>query len=82
METVVSYNATTFYDRDRKLQGVFAAARDVTERRRLDKVLLERNVELRAPRDAIIAQRKYGAAVGGRWYIRVAIKVTTMACPG
>lgn len=34
-ETVVSYNATTFYDRDRKLQGVFAAARDVTERSRL-----------------------------------------------
>jgi PAS domain S-box-containing protein len=31
-ETVVSYNASTFYDRDRKLQGVFAAARDVTER--------------------------------------------------
>ena len=31
-ETVVSYNATTFYDRDRKLQGVFAAARDVTSR--------------------------------------------------
>ena len=29
-ETVVSYNATTFYDRDRHLQGVFAAARDVT----------------------------------------------------
>src|SRR5213083_3606102 len=25
-ETVVSFNATTFYDRDRKLQGVFAAA--------------------------------------------------------
>ena len=35
-ETVVSYNAATFYDRDRKLQGVFAAARDVTERKRLD----------------------------------------------
>ncbi len=45
-ETVVSYNATTFYDRDRKLQGVFAAARDVTERNRLDKVLQEKNVEL------------------------------------
>ncbi len=30
-ETVVSYNATTFHDRDRKLQGVFAAARDVTD---------------------------------------------------
>src|SRR6185436_476203 len=26
--TVVSYNATTFYDRDRRLQGVFASARD------------------------------------------------------
>src|SRR5437660_1364222 len=35
-ETVVSYNATTFHDRDRKLQGVFAAARDVTERKRVE----------------------------------------------
>jgi signal transduction histidine kinase/DNA-binding response OmpR family regulator len=33
---VVSYNATTFYDRDRTLQGVFAAARDVTERKRVE----------------------------------------------
>ncbi len=45
-ETDVSYNATTFYDRDRKLQGVFAGARDVTERKRLDQVLQEKNVEL------------------------------------
>jgi len=45
-ETVVSYNATTFHDRDRKLQGVFAAARDVTERNRLDRVLQEKNIEL------------------------------------
>ena len=45
-ETVVSYNAATFYDRDRRLQGVFAAARDVTERNRLDQVLQEKNVEL------------------------------------
>src|ERR1700735_4911602 len=44
--TVVSYNATTFYDRDRTLQGVFAAARDVTERKRLDQALQETNVEL------------------------------------
>ncbi|HLZ77317.1 PAS domain S-box protein [Phenylobacterium sp.] len=35
-QTVVSYNATTFYDRGRKLQGVFAAARDVTERKRVE----------------------------------------------
>ncbi len=45
-ETVVSYNATTFYDRDRNLQGVFAAARDVTESRRLDQALQETNVAL------------------------------------
>ncbi len=35
-KTVVSYNATTFYDRDRTLQGVFAAARDVTESKRVE----------------------------------------------
>jgi PAS domain S-box-containing protein len=42
-QTVVSYNATTFYDRGRTLQGVFAAARDVTERKRVE-------AELRAAR--------------------------------
>ncbi|MFA6545931.1 MAG: PAS domain S-box protein, partial [Limisphaerales bacterium] len=42
-ETVVSYNATTFYDRDRRLQGVFAAARDVTERKRFEQSLQEAN---------------------------------------
>jgi PAS domain S-box-containing protein len=50
--TVVSYNATTFYDRDRKLQGVCAAARDVTERKRLDQALQEQNVELKRARAA------------------------------
>jgi PAS domain S-box-containing protein len=50
VETVVSFNATTFYDRDRKLQGVFAAARDVTERKRLDQALQEKNVELDSAR--------------------------------
>jgi PAS domain S-box-containing protein len=45
--TVVSYNATTFYDRDRTLQGVFAAARDVTERKRFEQTLQETNVELK-----------------------------------
>ena len=40
-QTVVSYNATTFYDRSRKLQGVFAAARDVTERKRVELELLQ-----------------------------------------
>ena len=35
-QTVVSYNATTFYDRSRNLKGVFAAARDVTERKRVE----------------------------------------------
>jgi PAS domain S-box-containing protein len=47
-KTVVSYNATTFYDRDRTLQGVFAAARDITERKHLDQALQETNVELQS----------------------------------
>jgi diguanylate cyclase (GGDEF)-like protein/PAS domain S-box-containing protein len=39
-ETVVSYNATTFYDRDRRLQGVFAAARDITDSKLAQKQIL------------------------------------------
>ena len=46
VETVVSYNAAPFYDRDRKLQGVFAAARDVTDRKRIEHTLQEKNIEL------------------------------------
>ncbi len=45
-QTVVSYNATTFHDRDRKLQGVFAAARDVTELKLFEQRLQQKNVEL------------------------------------
>jgi signal transduction histidine kinase/CheY-like chemotaxis protein len=45
-ETAVSYNAATFYNADGKLQGVFVAARDVTERKRLDQVLQDKNAEL------------------------------------
>jgi PAS domain S-box-containing protein len=51
-ETVVSFNATTFFDRDRNLQGVFAAARDVTEAKRLDLVLQENNIELESAKSA------------------------------
>ena len=46
VETDVSLNAITFYDRNRKLQGVFAAARDITERKGLDQALQEKNLEL------------------------------------
>ncbi len=64
-EIVVSYNATTFHDRDRKLQGVFAAARDVTERKRYEESLQQANRaksvflanmshELRTPLNAIM----------------------------
>ncbi|MES2942828.1 MAG: PAS domain S-box protein [Pseudomonadota bacterium] len=45
-ETVVSYNAATFHNRDDQLQGVVAAARDVTERKRFERALQEKNVEL------------------------------------
>jgi PAS domain S-box-containing protein len=51
-QTVVSFNATTFHDRDRQLQGVFAAARDVTERKHFEHALQESNVELQTAREA------------------------------
>ena len=44
--TVVSYNASTFHDRDRKLQGVFAAARDMTELKLFEQTLQQKNIEL------------------------------------
>jgi signal transduction histidine kinase len=64
-KTEVSYNVTTFYDQDQMLQGVFATARDVTERKRFEKSLLEANRmkseflanmshELRTPLNGII----------------------------
>lgn len=64
-ETVVSYNASTFHDRDRKLQGVFAAARDVTETKRYEQSLQQANRaksvflanmshEIRTPMNAIL----------------------------
>jgi PAS domain S-box-containing protein len=53
--TVVSYNATTFYDRDRTLQGVFAAARDITERKHIEQILQEKNLELQSAK--LVAER-------------------------
>ena len=58
-ETVVSYNATIFHDRYDVLQGVFAAARDVTERKVLDQVLQETNIELQ---NATLAAEKANLA--------------------
>ncbi len=49
-ETVVSYNASVFLDRDGNIEGVFASARDITERRRMDTLLLEKNTELERAR--------------------------------
>ncbi|MDB5829144.1 MAG: hybrid sensor histidine kinase/response regulator [Variovorax sp.] len=46
IETVVSYNAATFHNREGELQGVIAAARDVTERRRFERALEETNLQL------------------------------------
>jgi signal transduction histidine kinase len=55
VQTVVSYNASTFYDRDRRPQGVVASARDITEQRRLDGVLSEKNIELEDAK--VVAER-------------------------
>lgn len=51
-ETVVSYNATTFNDQSGKLQGVFGAARDVTERKRFEQELQEKNLQLGSANEA------------------------------
>jgi PAS domain S-box-containing protein len=51
-ETLVSYNASTICDRDGRLQGVFASARDITEPRRLELLLQQKNVELESARAA------------------------------
>src|SRR5207302_3220204 len=40
-ETMVSYNATTFKGEDGRLRGVFAAARDITDQKRLEQQLRE-----------------------------------------
>jgi PAS domain S-box-containing protein len=45
-ETEVSYNATTFYDRSRTLQGVFASARDVTEQKQRERDALSLTNEI------------------------------------
>ena len=50
--TVVSYNATIFYDRNRTLKGVFAAARDVTDRKQFEHALQVNNVELESAKAA------------------------------
>ncbi|MGE5781162.1 MAG: PAS domain S-box protein, partial [Hyphomicrobiales bacterium] len=46
-EAVVSYNAATFYDRDGRLQGVFAAARDITAQKALERQLRDQQTYLR-----------------------------------
>jgi len=45
-QTEVSYNVTTFYDRDRTLQGVLAVARDVTERKQRERDALSLTNEI------------------------------------
>jgi PAS domain S-box-containing protein len=52
--TVVSYNATTFHDRHRKLRGVFAAARDMTELKRYEHTVQQN--EIQRDRDATHAK--------------------------
>lgn len=59
-QTVVSYNASTFHDAAGKLQGVFAAARDVTENKELEAKLHRTNVELE---DANVTKDRFLASM-------------------
>jgi diguanylate cyclase (GGDEF)-like protein/PAS domain S-box-containing protein len=62
--TVVSYNATTFYDRHGALQGVFAAARDMTELKRVEDALFTEKeraqVTLHSIADGVISTNAQG----------------------
>ena len=51
-ETVVSYSGTVFYDGNGKLQGVFSATRDISERKRVDQLLIDKNEELELAKSA------------------------------
>src|SRR5262249_53625796 len=63
-QTVVSYNATTFHNRDGVLQGVFAAARDVTELKRVEDALFTEKeraqVTLHSIADGVISTNAQG----------------------
>ncbi|WP_211169156.1 PAS domain S-box protein [Aromatoleum toluvorans] len=59
-QTVVSYNATTFTDQSGELRGVFAAARDITERTIFEQALQEKNLELE---NANLAKDRFLASI-------------------
>jgi PAS domain S-box-containing protein len=63
-QTVVSYNATTFYDRARTLQGVFAAARDVTERKRVEAELQQAKAAAESASQTKSASTATGSCAG------------------
>jgi PAS domain S-box-containing protein len=45
-ETLVSYSAATYNDPDGRVRGIIAAAREVTERKRFELTIQEKNLEL------------------------------------
>ncbi len=59
-QTVVSYNASTFRNAAGELQGVFVAAHDITERKRFEQTLQEKNIELE---NAILAKDRFLASI-------------------
>ena len=71
-ETVVSYNATTFHDRDRRLQGVFAAARDMTELKRFEHTAAAERDPARARRGAREGTGRRQPGAGSLQLFRVA----------
>ena len=57
-QTMVALNSSTFYDRDRSLQGVIFSVRDVTVRHFLNRALQETNASLAGARLTAVQDRR------------------------
>lgn len=69
-ETPVLYNASVYYDRQGIIQGIFVAARDITDQRRMEETIRETNQKLRlltsVTRHDIF---NHVAVMQGLWYL-------------
>ncbi|MHB2019560.1 MAG: PAS domain-containing protein [Candidatus Xenobia bacterium] len=77
-ETVVSYNATTFKGTDGRLRGVFAAARDITDQKRLESDLRQAQNYTRGLIEASVDAHRHllrGCCHGLLWTVHLLVTI-------